>query len=586
MADLFPAQPVPPLAPYDTSGVEAAFDSVLDAVLVVDDGGVVVYANRAAERLFGYPQPELTGAPVEILVPEPFRGPHADHRRHYAAGPTSRPMGVGPPLTAVRRDGAVFPLEISLAPMPTADGSFTTVVARDLSARSAEDTRRDAELRAALDRRALERELLASDHRFRVAFEKAPIGMALVDARPGRERTILRANATLAEMLGVPADELKGRLARDFVRRDPGDQQVDRERVESGDLDQLVLDDVRLRRPDGGQRWATVTSSVVRDADGDPDYLVTQVVDVTRRNQAEVAAAERNARDSRIARVLQASLVPYVPRRVGPVRAASRYRPAGHGEVVGGDWSDVLSLPDGRIGVVVGDVAGHGIESAATMTRLRTAVRMLATSGVSPAGVMRRLNDLMHETDMVSDIDLATLVYAQLDPGTDTLRYCSAGNLPLLLLAAEPDDMDGTPRRAVSPVPAVGGPPIGVIPEWRYSEQAVTLEPGGTLIGFTDGLIERRGEDLDMSLLQLLDGLSALPASVSGDVELLADAVLDLSPGVGAEDDIAVIVLGYAPDREAVDDLARVGGSGRPTGGLIDLIDLAEIAVRPPDRWA
>jgi len=586
MADLFPAQPVPPLAPYDTSGVEAAFDSVLDAVLVVDDGGVVVYANRAAERLFGYPQPELTGAPVEILVPEPFRGPHADHRRHYAAGPTSRPMGVGPPLTAVRRDGAVFPLEISLAPMPTADGSFTTVVARDLSARSAEDTRRDAELRAALDRRALERELLASDHRFRVAFEQAPIGMALVDARPGRERTILRANATLAEMLGVPADELKGRLARDFVRRDPGDQQVDRERVESGDLDQLVLDDVRLRRPDGGQRWATVTSSVVRDADGDPDYLVTQVVDVTRRNQAEVAAAERNARDSRIARVLQASLVPYVPRRVGPVRAASRYRPAGHGEVVGGDWSDVLSLPDGRIGVVVGDVAGHGIESAATMTRLRTAVRMLATSGVSPAGVMRRLNDLMHETDMVSDIDLATLVYAQLDPGTDTLRYCSAGHLPLLLLAAEPDDMDGTPRRAVSPVPAVGGPPIGVIPEWRYSEQAVTLEPGGTLIGFTDGLIERRGEDLDMSLLQLLDGLSALPASVSGDVELLADAVLDLSPGVGAEDDIAVIVLGYAPDREAVDDLARVGGSGRPTGGLIDLIDLAEIAVRPPDRWA
>jgi serine phosphatase RsbU (regulator of sigma subunit) len=178
------------------------------------------------------------------------------------------------------------------------------------------------------------------------------------------------------------------------------------------------------------------------------------------------------------------------------------------------------------------------------MSRLRTVVRMLATNGVSPAGVMGRLNDVMHESDIRADIDLATLVYAQLDPATGTLRYCSAGHLPLLVLAGD----RGAPHRAVSSIAAVGGPPIGVIPGLRYGEQAVSLEPGSTLIGFTDGLIERRGDDLDESLLRLVAGLSALPAEATRDVETLADAVLDLSPGGRVEDDIAVIVLGLQPD--------------------------------------
>jgi len=578
--------PVPPAlapVPYDAPGVEAAFDSVLDGVLVVDEEGIVVFANRAAERLFGYDRAELVGAPVELLVPTDRRESHRDHRRHYTAGPTTRPMGVGLPLSAVRRDGSTFPVEISLAPMRTAEGGRTTVVARDVSRAAAEDAQREVQIRE-----RLERELRDSDRRFQVAFDQAPIGMALVDVRPGARTTVLRANATLAEMVGLPVDELTGRSALDFVHRDPEVSRANRDRVVDGSLDHFPVDELRLLRPDGTHRWVAVSSSVVRDGDGAPDYLVTQLVDVTERRSAQALAAERSARDSRIATVLQASLMPYVPRVVGSVRAASRYRPAGHGETVGGDWSDVLSLPDGRIGMVVGDVAGHGIESAATMARLRTAVRMLATSGVSPAGVMRRLNDLMHETDMVADIGLATLVYAQYDPPTATLRYCSAGHLPLLLLSADPEGDHEPPRRAVSPVPAIGGPPIGVIPEWRYQEQGVSLEPGSALIGFTDGLIERRGDDLDASLLRLLDGLGRLPAEVTEDVEALADAVLGLSPGAGAEDDIAVIVLGFArePGLVAAGPVGPPGAPGSAIRAPGQILDLAEVAARPPDRWA
>ena len=320
----------------------------------------------------------------------------------------------------------------------------------------------------------------------------------------------------------------------------------------------------------------------MRDADDVPDYLVTHLIDVTGRRRAEEQARELAARDSRIAEVLQASMMPDVPHRVGPVRAAHRYRPAGHGETVGGDWSDLLSLPDGTIGVVVGDVAGHGIESAVTMTRLRTAVRMLATSGVSPAGVMRRLNDLMHETDLGSDIDLATIVYGQLDPVAGTLRYCSAGHLPLLLLGG---DRTGG-QRPVSTVPAAGGPPIGVVPGLRYTEHATRLEPGCTIIGFTDGLIERRGGDLDESLLRLLAGVAAVPTERAEDVEELADAVLDLSPGEAAEDDIAVIVLGLDPQRPFTQTPSRLPVESPGSRRKDRVLDLSEIAARPPDRWA
>jgi PAS domain S-box-containing protein len=575
-----------------TRGVEAALESVVDAVLVIDQSGVVIFANGSAEQLFGYPQTELVGQSVELLVPAPLRARHREHVRHYAARPSARPMGVVSALSAVRKDGTEVPVEISLAPLVTADGTLTTVVARDARPALEHDARREAELRV-----ALERELDASNHRFRGAFDRAPIGMALVEVRPERPATVIRANTALAEMVGVPASQLVGCAAADLADEGQDTLPLGWPRLPAGSPDQVRAAELRLRRPDGGHRWVSMSSTVVHDADGRPDFLITHLVDVTERRLAEAAMAERTERDSRIATVLQAGLMPYVPRVVGPVRAASRYRPAGHGETVGGDWSDVLALPDGRIGLVVGDVAGHGIESAATMARLRTAVRMLATSGVSPAGVMRRLNDLMHETELSSDIDLATLVHAQLDPATGTLRYCSAGHLPLLLFTEAEVGPGGFLHRPVSPVPAVGGPPIGVVSGLRYSEQAVRLEPGSTLVGFTDGLIERRTSGLDASLLRLLDELGSLPADRTTDVEALADAVLELSPGESAGDDIAVIVFSFDPgpgtpspslsaDQGAVPahPPAHAPGRHERLGG--QLLDLSEVAVRPPDRWA
>lgn len=371
----------------------------------------------------------------------------------------------------------------------------------------------------------------------------------MIDARSGWPAAILMANAALAELTGIPAGELVGRLIADLTVQpepspEPSSDQAACGQPRCGDPDCAHAVEVRLARPDGAERWVSMSSAVVRAADGTPDYYVSHFLDVTEQRQAEAVAKQRGAQDARIAAVLQDSLMPYVPRRVGPVLVASRYRPAGHGAAVGGDWSDVFALPGGRIGLVVGDVAGHGIESAATMSRLRTVVRMVTSSAVSPAGVMRRLNDVMHETDISSDIAMATLVHGQLDPGTGTLVYCSAGHLPMVVLPASREGR----ARVASPVPSIGGPPIGVVAGITYAEEAIALEPGSRLIGFTDGLIERRDVDLDESLLRLLTTISALPEAVTSNLESLADVLLDLSVPETQDDDVAVIVLGFEPN--------------------------------------
>lgn len=196
---------------------------------------------------------------------------------------------------------------------------------------------------------------------------------------------------------------------------------------------------------------------------------------------------------------------------------------------------------------MIGDVAGHGVEAVAAMTRLRTLVRMLASSGASPAGVLRWLNDTMHDAPVgagAPDVGLATLVHGRLDPVSGALSYSSAGHLPLIALSAR----DAGQAGAALPVPVVGGPPIGVVADLVYVEGRLVLEPGSRLIGFTDGLIERRGSDLDSSLLALLTGLSRLTPQVVTDVEALADAVLELAPRDAANDDVALLVLGHDPD--------------------------------------
>jgi hypothetical protein len=229
-----------------------------------------------------------------------------------------------------------------------------------------------------------------------------------------------------------------------------------------------------------------------------------------------------------------------LPRRLPIVpdhSTAVRYLPGTTGMAVGGDWYDLLQLPDGRVGLVVGDVQGHSVEASAVMGQLRIALRAYAAEGHSPGTVLARTGRLLAELD--TDL-FATCCYLSLDPATGSVSAARAGHpQPARIHAGQ-----GT----VVELDLPGGPPLGVDPAACYPESETVLAPGETLLLYTDGLIETRHEDIDTSLERLLatvrDWVGSVPDTGAEWLGRLADhLVLPRRAQSPRADDVAVFLI-------------------------------------------
>ncbi|MEJ8638781.1 SpoIIE family protein phosphatase [Streptomyces sp. NPDC006475] len=231
-----------------------------------------------------------------------------------------------------------------------------------------------------------------------------------------------------------------------------------------------------------------------------------------------------------LAEGLQQAMLPRKIPQVPGAGIAVRYRSARMGRDVGGDWYDVITLPGGRVGAVIGDVQGHDTDAAAVMGQLRIVLRAYAAEGHTPATVMARASVFLHELDTDR---FATCMYAEVDLTTGVVQAVRAGHMDPLIR-----DADGTCRR----VPVEGGLPLGLSAEFgqlEYPVNTVELDPGQTLILYTDGLVEMPGADLD-------DGLQLLTALVHAgprDLQLLADHLCDVVEERGGDDDVALLLL-------------------------------------------
>lgn len=224
---------------------------------------------------------------------------------------------------------------------------------------------------------------------------------------------------------------------------------------------------------------------------------------------------------------LQSSLLPANVPALDGFAVQVRYRPSGARSGVGGDWYDVIELSSGRVGLVIGDVMGHGLAAAAFMGQLRVALRAYATEGHSPSGVLERADRLL---PTISGERIATVIYAIIEPDGQ-LRYANAGHPPPLVAQS------GKPAAYLFDGLSA---PIGVgLPAGSRGESAVQLAPGSTLLLYTDGLIERRDRHLDEGLTALQEQLNQPASSVSE----LCDAALTLAFESTPEDDICLLAL-------------------------------------------
>ncbi|CAL9468875.1 hypothetical protein SUDANB58_02810 [Streptomyces sp. enrichment culture] len=242
---------------------------------------------------------------------------------------------------------------------------------------------------------------------------------------------------------------------------------------------------------------------------------------------------------------LQRSMLPVLGPRIPGMGVAARYVPTGGGLQVGGDWYDVIPLPQGRFALVIGDVQGHDVRAAGLMGQLRIALRAYASEGHRPDAVLSRasrfFHDLADNPDDPGDLRFATCLYVEVDPATGTVESARAGHLdPVVRMA------DGTVLLRAT----AGGLPLGIDPDGDYPTTRLALEPGETLMLCTDGLVETGGHDLYTGWLRLRRVLERH----RGGLEDLADTLVQAVIGPSShhttgpladrrEDDIAVVLL-------------------------------------------
>jgi PAS domain S-box-containing protein len=250
------------------------------------------------------------------------------------------------------------------------------------------------------------------------------------------------------------------------------------------------------------------------------------VNELARRAAASFEHAVRFERERATAETLQRSLLPQRVPSIRGARTTARYLPGGESERVGGDWYDVFALPDGRVLFAIGDVVGHGLQAASSIGVLRSAAQLAALDRLRPRAILEKLNGWLLT---LPEADMATMVVALFDPGSRVFRFASAGHPPALRLR----------RGKARFLSGALGPPLRAIAT-RYRERSIRLREGDVVLLYTDGLIERRGESIDVGLDRVKDALTSAP----GDLEELCDHVLEQTlPSSGPADDVALLAV-------------------------------------------
>jgi len=528
----------------------AIVDSAPEPFLGVSENGTVVSWNPAAERTFGWSAGEALGQPIRdlIIVPEN----HDDHLQRREEEFT-RPDGETRPsqreVELVRKSGERFLAEVTYSRVRAGDRPMLACFIRDVSHRE-ERERERAELYREQAAREEAEQMAGIVHGLQMLLDVAlahqrldemleallPRVCEVVNAE-GAAILLMEEDGMLllrASMFGdVEAEPLRIAVGQGIAGRVARDKQP-----------LLVQDPNPSEVADPALHGLRSILGVPLLAGGEVTGVLQVGVPAPRRFSEDDLmllglAADRVAlaidhlrvyeREHRIAETLQRSLLPERLPRLPGLEVAARYQPAASESEVGGDWYDVIAMPGGQVGLVMGDVAGKGLAAASMVGRLRSAMRAYALEGHAPADVVDRLNQLVWSE--VEDSHMTTMVYVVLDPLEGKVTWVNAGHLPPLAVTS-----DGMARF----LEGASSVPLGVMSYPAYEASETEMPLGGTVLLYTDGLVERPGELLD-------DGLDRLSAAVRGErvgPEELCDHVLEqLVPSLGASDDVALLAL-------------------------------------------
>lgn len=372
-----------------------------------------------------------------------------------------------------------------------------------------------------LQRAHADRALRASEERHRLLVERATDGIWTVD----RDLRFVDVNPAACELLGYAREDLLGRPLTDLVAPDLAARLADL----AGSPGRVITDVWEFRRADGD---AVPLELSVQST---PTGLQAIGRDVTERRRAEAERELLLQREREIAEALQRSLLPRELPSLPRVAVSARYLPASaHGQV-GGDWYEVLPVGGTTVALSVGDVVGKGPTAAAVMGQLRSALAGYLLDHHSPAAALERLDAFARRTPGALGSTCACLTF---DWTTGRLCWSTAGHPPALLVSAEG-------ARFLTAPGDTGGAVLGTPDRAPYRDDRVDVPVGSSVVLYTDGLVERRTDLLDVGLARLAE--VAGKAHGSGPDELADELVARLLVD-GQDDDVALVVLRRVPE--------------------------------------
>ncbi len=343
---------------------------------------------------------------------------------------------------------------------------------------------------------------------------------------------------TLFTLFGLPADQpvRLSQLHTRVVSEDAGTVETFQGRLLRDKVPTAAVFRV-IRKDDASVRQVRAFAEPVTDHHGELAAVRGAYQDISSHYHTELALAatrdllsdteERRAEEHRLALRLQQAITPASSHLVeaAGLEVAARYRPAGAGHLVSGDWYDTVMLPSKQVMLAVGDVAGHGIDAVTGMVALRNCLRGLAITGAGPACLLTWLNEVAcHLTDDI----LGTAICGLYDPVDGVLRWARAGHLPAVLVR----------DARAEPLPQPQGVLLGVDSQASFSEETIPLRLGDTLLLFTDGLIERR----DASIDECLDDMLKVASRPVADLDEYAD-LLVAQAGSDTGDDACLVAV-------------------------------------------
>ncbi|HEX2195618.1 MAG TPA: SpoIIE family protein phosphatase [Actinomycetota bacterium] len=550
----------------------AILEAALDCVVSMDHNGCVVEFNPTAEQVFGYTREQAIGKEMaELIIPPSLRERHREGLARYLDTGEGPVVGNRIEVTAMRADGTEFPVEVAITRVDVPGAPLFTGYLRDITDRArAEDERR---------------ELLAREREARAIAEAAQERLAFLAVASAQMSSSLDYRQTLQHLvdLCVPrmadwcfvdvlqeddshvrvalayADPSQSGIAQELQQPSPTGERVGVQAVLKGGRSILVdhyTDDVfdelgvteerrsLLRRLSPSSHMivplkargrilgALVLLSTRSDhVYGQDDLHLAE--ELARRAAIAIDNARLFQERTHVARTLQKSLLPPNLPEIPGVEIAARYEPAGEANEVGGDFFDVFRWGRRRWALVIGDVSGKGPDAAAVTGLARHTLRAAALAQRSPSAILGVLNEALLADGPREKF--STVVFATLEKTDDgvCLTAASGGHPPPLVLRR-----DGQLEEL-----AVPGTLIGVFKDVELTDQFTYLEPGDTVVFYTDGVTDIPGlEDQSQSLLVE----TFLRASASSSPEGVADEIVRVAVGVqnGApRDDIALMVL-------------------------------------------